>query len=462
MLIGTYYHISFGERVNKMASKHSKSNSKRWLIITFLTTFLFIFLLNYITYYTSDDYCYRFIYKEYLPTDSVEKINGIGSILTSQINHYFNWNGRFVAHSIVQFFMQYNKLLFDICNSIAFIILGILIYRIVSHFHSNEMLKKNKVLTYLLIMLLLWILIPEFGKSVLWVSGSGNYLWSGLIYTSLILYYIKVKSSTIFTVFGAILLGFLAGATNENSGPASILIIIMISIWDIISSKKISIWRISGILSSILGFIIMMKSPGSLRRGSMEYTFENIKHNFMVIYQKDVYHFFFGYLILIIIISLLVYQKRVEKKDIVFTSIFLVGHFAGIYCLILSPSAPLRTFFGPAIFLIISIIYLFCKIEYHQKFKNILVAVLLFYSLISYAYAFQDIHRNYIEVNEQVEILKNSSSDEDVKLKILTPSHSLTNPYNGTTNLSTDSNAWFNLWMAEYYNVKSITGVPSQ
>ncbi len=44
------------------------------------------------------------------------------------------WNGRFVAHSLVQFFMQFDKPIFDIFNSIAFIIIGMLALLVESQF----------------------------------------------------------------------------------------------------------------------------------------------------------------------------------------------------------------------------------------------------------------------------------------------------------------------------------------
>lgn len=148
------------------------------------------------------------------------------------------------------------------------------------------------------------------------------------------------------------------------------------------------------------------------------------------------------------------------KKDLEILTIFLIGHLAGIYCLIFSPEAPLRTFFGPAVFLIIMIVYLFNKLGEMILCKKILFSVLAFYTLLTYSFAIQDIYKNFIQVNQQVETLKKADKSQNVNLKILSSSDSMVNPYNGTRNLSTDKNAWFNSWMASYFNVKTITGVP--
>lgn len=193
--------------------------NKLQYVIYSMIAFVMIFILNKMTFYTADDYTYRFIYKSSHPYPGLQKIHGVKSIIESQISHYQLWNGRFVAHSIVQFFMQYNKFIFDICNSLAFLGLAILIFKIVSKLCAV----KVKGSIYLLILLLLWMLLPELGKTILWVSGSGNYLWTALFYVGFLLFILYEKTTNFLSITVALILGFLAGATNENSGPAIIL-----------------------------------------------------------------------------------------------------------------------------------------------------------------------------------------------------------------------------------------------
>ena len=95
-----------------------------------------------------------------------------------------------------------------------------------------------------------------------------------------------------------------------------------------------------------------------------------------------------------------------------------------------------------------------------HKFQKGLFCILILYTSLSYSFAVQDIHRNFVEVNQQVEVLENAKRNSDVKLRFLSPSDSLVNPYNGTSNLSPSKDGWFNSWMASYFDVKSITGIP--
>lgn len=88
--------------------------------------FILIYILNHFTLYTSDDFVYRYIYKDSLPTGNEEKIKNIFDLVTSQVNHWAIWNGRFTGHSIVQIFMQFDKVYFNIFNSIVFVLLVVL------------------------------------------------------------------------------------------------------------------------------------------------------------------------------------------------------------------------------------------------------------------------------------------------------------------------------------------------
>ncbi|WP_238146521.1 DUF6056 family protein, partial [Streptococcus suis] len=104
------------------------------------------------------------------------------SILTSQVNHWNLWNGRFVAHTMVQIVLMFPNIVFDILNTVAFLVLGLFVERFVVRLDSTK--KQGNPELLVLIYLLLWWFLPEIGKTVLWVSGAGNYLWTSLIYLS--------------------------------------------------------------------------------------------------------------------------------------------------------------------------------------------------------------------------------------------------------------------------------------
>ena len=64
---------------------------------------------------------------EPFPSANEQPVRSLFDLITSQMNHWKVWNGRFTGHSIVQIFMQYNKEVFNVFNSSVFLSLGILI-----------------------------------------------------------------------------------------------------------------------------------------------------------------------------------------------------------------------------------------------------------------------------------------------------------------------------------------------
>ncbi|HFK2747296.1 TPA: DUF6056 family protein, partial [Enterococcus faecalis] len=116
-----------------------------------LVLFVPIFLLNQKTGYTSDDYSYHFFYESYLPSKYPKEINNFWDIIHSQYNHYRSWNGRYVAHTIVQFFMQYDKLLFNILNSLAFVALLFIINKIGAKYYGYQFNYFSHILTFFIL-----------------------------------------------------------------------------------------------------------------------------------------------------------------------------------------------------------------------------------------------------------------------------------------------------------------------
>lgn len=418
-----------------------------------LFVFAILFVLNYLTWYTSDDYAYRYVFQP-MPSESMERVDGIGSIIRSQIIHYNTWNGRFIAHSVVQFFMQFDKIIFNIFNSLAFVLLGFLVFCLVSSVTGKKCSNRILILVYLL----LWLLIPSFGQTVLWVSGSGNYLWMSLLYIAFILFITKQYNTSAVTVISAIVLGFLAGATNENSGPAAIMIASLFVLYECIVHKRISAWKILGVVACAVGSYMIITAPGAQRFGGIIITSAVIKSHFINAFNVNVQLFALAYVLLACVLTIILDIKRVGSFALASILILMLGHFAAIYSLIFSPYIANRTLFGSAVFLVSSIAI---AISYLDGYKYFNRACLFLLSLISLAYiyfAFSDIYKSHTEVAANIKLIEKASPGSDVDIKMLSNPKTTYNPYYGTSNVNTNSASWFNSWMATYYDVRSITG----
>ena len=133
--------------------------------------------------------------------------------------------------------MQFPKAVFNLCNSLAFVSLGLLLEECAAKLYPS--LRKT-TLSLSAIFLGLWWFLPEFGKTILWASGSGNYLWTSLFYLSFIYVFLLLHSKA--ASFLLLPLGFLAGATNENVAPAIIASFGLYLLYKLYSPKKNSLF----------------------------------------------------------------------------------------------------------------------------------------------------------------------------------------------------------------------------
>lgn len=416
-------------------------------------------LLNLKTLYVADDYVYRFVYHTEDPT----KMPQFQHITTSLIpysmwNHYFNWNGRFVAHTIVQYFMQFNtKIPFDICSSLIYVLLIWLLNKMAMKLSS----KKYNAFILPLIFFFTWFFIPYFGQSVLWLSGSGNYLWMSIIYLGFILYNLKNRNLTVTNVLLGAVLGFLAGASNENSGPAAVLIVLLFMLKHLTKERRINFVSLTSVIFSGVGFLLMIMSPGSQKRGAIHRTWPMLQKNFQKITDLTFPDLKWVYLALIVLLIVAIVMKKINQDAVWSVVFFLIGHFASIYAMAFSPEFPARTFFGGVMFLTVAlfiIVYsLFSEMTLPMFGLSAVVAVLFLFSFIP---VYKDINVSYHQMNDQYQAIelakKQHKTNADVK--IIVPSKSKYNATNSTIAMDESPDMVMNLWEAHFFNIKQISG----
>lgn len=360
----------------------SKKNQK---IIILAGIFISIFILNALTPLIADDYSYSF-------GKNGERITNLLDIITSQINHYFTWGGRSVAHSLAQLFLMFPKWIFNLLNSAIYVILIYLIYLHV------KMDKEDKPLILLLIHFALWFLIPTFGQTTIWLTGSCNYLWTMTIML-LFLYLIRkdLNEHSILKNITILLLGIIAGWTNENTSFGLITAIIGFMILKKYKHKKISNYQKCALIGNIIGFIILIIAPGNFIR---ETYFQESTPFIAKIIQRIIDNTinFVNYclpLFIGIIILISIYMYKNKKINYTFI-IFLIASFFTVYSMILSPTFPPRAWFGVIVFGITAFMILLYDIHDDNKlFKYVfynLIIISSLYFISDYLLAFNDIN----------------------------------------------------------------------
>ncbi len=131
--------------------------SKNGWILTCVFLFLLFFLMNYFTPLVADDYGTMMHHK----FGTHEPIASLSDALESARLFYMGWGGRLSCHLLTIGVSFLPPVLFDVANTIAYLCMTWLIYRICSPG------KKHILSLFLGIHILLWLCVPDYGMVVL-------------------------------------------------------------------------------------------------------------------------------------------------------------------------------------------------------------------------------------------------------------------------------------------------------
>ena len=445
-------------------------SSKKIIKIVFLTilVFAFFYIFNLYTPLYADDYSYSVSFL------TKERITSIYDIFISQIAHYKTMNGRSITHFLAQLFLYIGKPTFNIINSCVFIALIYLIY-----FHSYGTFKNIKISWLLLINFILWALTPAFGQSFLWITGSSNYMYGiFIILIFLIPYrislndnYINQKSNLIVDIIkGMVFLfaGVIAGWTNENTGAALIFIILLVLINNKITKKRFSIWMFTGLIGSLIGFGMILFSPGQATRLSESGGFGGIitlfKRFFFISF--NLFTYITPLLILLgfcLILYLFYFKNKIDFKNLNKFVIYFLGGIVSVYCMIVAPFFPDRVWSGCIIIFTIAIGNIYSLIDWNSinltKYCNICLVVICVLNFGSnYMNAFFELkyvkNQNDLRVNYILEEKEKGNLDVSIEPIV---SHSKYSCFDYNGDLNKDKNVWPNTAIARYYGLNTVS-----
>lgn len=434
---------------------------KVWLYIAVFLIFIFLmFLLNNYTVFTSDDYRYNYIFDSYLPSDNSTRVENVFDIITSMASHYKMWGGRIVAHSFVQGFLIFPKVIFNIFNTAAFILLGYLIF-----LHATKK-RCGSLSIFILIYSLLFLLLPFFGQTVLWLSGSCNYLWCTLLILLALLPFRFYREQNKKSYYLTSLLSLIAGCTNENTGMTLVFLMALFMIYYYLSEKKIRAWIPLNIISAFVGSIICIVAPGNAIRSSTypSITFQKILQNFITISKHFIEHYsflIFSIIMLCTLYLLLIKEKRQIRK-LVIPTFYLIGAIISVLVLVVSPLVSPRSYFFAITCLIIVLINIISLLKTILPYLSKLICIGTVFIFVVfgyyYFYAFLDIKKTYYQIEKEINMIEVQKREGKKNIFVIRHKDSV-NKYNaitGTANLTHNKEDWYTAWYAKYYDVDSI------
>jgi hypothetical protein len=425
-------------------------------------TFAYMLFINFHTPLIADDYVYTFIFGTSTPVLS------IGDIVTSQITYYQSWGGRVIAETLTQLFMFWGKSVFNVANSLCYLVFILAIY-------FNAVGRKIDAGKLLLVTILAWFFLPMFGQTVVWLTGSCNYLWCGTLILLAILpfrLYEEKSSQVLKSLWFAVAMipvFFLSGITNENTAGGMILMMLLFCLLYYKRKIRIPFFAYTGIFFAACGFLVMILAPGNSLRAGNESAVADVTamvgSNPVITRLSYFLYNLYALMPLLIVagIVLVVLLKQKGKKETVVFALFLFCAAASMLVMLAPPKFPPRAMFGLAAFVIIAIVYGLDQVKIKANdWRQLLLFpafLVLFYFVMSLGYVGVDA----ITVNRQYEarvaLIQENKANPVIEVPAIVPLSSHNGMY-GLKDVQMDPNHWVNRALADYYGVANIVLKP--
>lgn len=317
-----------------------------------LIAFLAIFVLEWFTPIHSDDYRYALI----------------GLSFDAHLHHYMTWSGRIVA--------DYTSALLLATESRFFIsaMTGLAVlafcYFIVKTPTGTLKWKKHDSLIFTLIFLTFWVANPNIGQTVFWVVGSANYLWTNLFVAAWLwnLYRIQLLKEER-TQAGMLLLGLLAGCSNESVAPFVVGLALLAIIYDFWQERRFYANKIAYFISTLIGVCVLIFSPGNFIRAqgahSVWYDKSIIERLSIHLSERFFNHLalvWISYVVLALLAILLYVAKRnggqPKSTNLLMVVLMLLVGLGTSFIMVASPSYPDRVMLSTFLFFLLAISFL--------------------------------------------------------------------------------------------------------
>ena len=435
-----------------------------FMAVLTVVVFALMLFLNLYAPYVSDDYAYHFIITE--DGSYGERIESFADVVLSMKNHYYTVNGRIVLHGILQYVLMFGETVFDVLNSVMFVLLALLIYK-----HCKGTSKKNSPLMFLVINIMLWLFLPSYGMTVLWASGSVNYLWSSVIRLAALLPFRLWADKQHFRIPSVVMpfimlpLSLLAGATNENSAAAFIGMSVLFIILYRIRKIKIPVWSFVSLAGSLAGFAFIILAPANSTRSE---AFTGVKASVLFrIFSIPVHYAIYLMAPICVFVIFYMIQRRLnkanEKGNTIVALIYLLGSVGGAGVMLASPYFPTRAWTSMAICIIIAagMMLYNAELSFSRNMRGV-AAIIAAICCVWCAGEYIQLGVDSIEITQKINAREayieeqKATGNYDIFISKIASDIPRSCYYN-MSDISEKTDNWTNVTKALYYGVNSIT-----
>ena len=340
-----------------------------------------------------DDWSYGFMveedansYRSVAEDNAVRRpVASLGDALQSQANDYTKSNGRFLVHTLVQFFCGTTDMrLFVVFNSLVFALFTWLVVRLTYH--------RPGVMEVLLAVCSIWLLLPHKGMTFMGnISMGVNYLWAGVVTLAFIMLFrrLKTNDSKLF-VTSVTLLALISGSLQESFSIGLGGALVLYLMWN---RKTVAGSEVIVTAAYVAGCLICMLSPANFNR------FDDIDG--MGFHVRSLYGLASSPVFLLFTIMLVVMQMKKRLRH------FFVGNFLLMTSLVMTLLFVLFVAYnGRHQLTFVNVLSLILLLRGWQelacqRLRHIIVAVLLSLSVVSY-YPILKERKNYYDCYESL------------------------------------------------------------
>ena len=431
-------------------SRVNRSRLAAWLVLAAI--FLLLFFCNHETDLIADDYRYCFSYFD----DS--RMENIAQIIPSMAAHRHTMNGRVVAHALVQLFLLLPKTVFDLANALLFAALVWLICRHADHGEPNALL-------LLTVFGCLWLLQPEFGQVFLWLTGSINYLWCGVL---CLLWLLPWRAAFLENCdpppagqIAYILFSFLVGAYSENSTVALVAMALCFLLLRRFEQKRSpALWMLLSLAVALAGFFFMMLAPAESVNKSAEMRFSVLFSNFLE--NAGYYLRFWPLLLSFALFFVLSVKNGVERRVRLLSLVYLFGSAAGHFVLTFAMYTAGRSTYIGLVLLIAANAALFIPL-FETERRGLLAAlcgICLLFTAYKVTVGVMDIVRTHALLQYNEELIAACVAEGERVVQVPRPyAETGYSALEGLVYLNMeDPTDWPNVYMGRYFGADTIIG----
>ena len=272
-----------------------------------------------------------------------EKLRNFQDVVESMVWHFYNWGGRCMTHGVLQLTLMGGELCADVLNVAMTLLLTFLVCVII---------RQKKLTVFLMVHSMLFSMNANVKMSMLWQSGTANYVYSSVWILVFIWPYLRAvqepESKPLpLAAFWLVPMGLLAGWSNENMGPACFLAALGITVYLWRLHKKPAVWMIVGAVSSLAGSVMVVAAPGNfLRSGYVESN--GLWGRLLSMLTAGTDYLFPTVLpmALFLLLKVVCLGRKISKEQWVLLTVVVLSYGA----MILSPHYPDRATFGTMVF----------------------------------------------------------------------------------------------------------------